>query len=183
MLGWLIFLIGSLFIIWISRKSLLAPRSHGFFRFFAWELIFGLAILNLQGWFQNWLAWHQILSWILLCLSFVPLILGIHSLRTGGKPTAEARSEPQLLGFERTTVLVTSGIFKFIRHPLYSSLLILNWGLYFKSPSVLELLLALAATAMLIATARADEQECIQVFGAQYRSYMLHTRMFIPYVF
>ena len=100
-----------------------------------------------------------------------------------GKPDSTERPEPQLLAFERTTQLVTDGIYKYIRHPLYSSLFILNWGIFFKRPSLAGMLLSLGASAFLIATAKADEAECMQVFGADYRQYRNHTRMFIPYVF
>ena len=47
-----IFAVGSAGIIYISRASLRAPRSHGFYRFFAWELILALFLLNVDVWFQ-----------------------------------------------------------------------------------------------------------------------------------
>ena len=52
---------------------------------------------------------------------------------------------------------MTSGIYRYIRHPLYSSLFLLTWGIFFKAPGWLGLVLALAASAFLVATARADE--------------------------
>ena len=70
-----------------------------------------------------------------------------------------------------------------IRHPLYSSLLILAWGVFFKDPSWLGGLLALAATLALIATAKADEAECTRFFGFAYQDYMRQTRMFVPFLF
>ena len=39
------------------------------------------------------------------------------------------------------------------------------------------------ATLFLIATARADEAECIPYFGQSYREYMKKTKMFIPLLF
>jgi protein-S-isoprenylcysteine O-methyltransferase Ste14 len=179
----IVFIIATALLVYVSRESLLRPRSHGFYRFLAWELMLGLFLLNAQAWIQNWLAWHQIISWLLLIASVVPLVLGITALRARGKPDSTERPEPQLLAFERTTQLVTDGIYKYIRHPLYSSLFILNWGIFFKRPSLAGMLLSLGASAFLIATAKADEAECMQVFGADYRQYRNHTRMFIPYVF
>lgn len=88
-----------------------------------------------------------------------------------------------LLAFEKTSTLVTTGIYHYIRHPLYSSLLILAWGVFFKDPSWLGGLLALAATLALIATAKADEAECIRFFGPAYQDYMQRTRMFVPFLF
>ena len=71
----------------------------------------------------------------LLIACIVPLIFGVQSLRTRGKPNKEERPDAQLMAFERTTKLVTSGIYKYIRHPLYSSLLLLAWGAFFKAPT------------------------------------------------
>ncbi len=166
----------------ISRRSLLRPRSHGFYRFFAWEAILGLVLINTPYWFKDAFTWHQIISWFLLIVCIIPLVLGVSGLRSHGRADAGARRDPELLGFERTTALVNDGIFGLIRHPLYSSLLLLAWGVFFKDPSLLGGALAAAATLLLVLTARRDEAECLQVFGAEYRQYMQHTRMFIPYV-
>jgi protein-S-isoprenylcysteine O-methyltransferase Ste14 len=168
---------------YVSRKSLRVPGSHGFYRFFAWEAILALIILNAPVWFRDPLAWYQLISWFLLFISLVPLTLGVQLLRTRGKPNREERPEPDLLAFEKTTRLVTSGVYRYIRHPLYSSLLLLNWGVFFKDISLLGELLAILATFFLILTAKADEAECIQTFGADYQEYMKRTKMFIPYVF
>ncbi len=157
-------------------------HSHGFYRFFAWEAILALILLNLPVWFKDPFLWYQILSWILLSLSFIPFVMGVRSLRLIGKPDKEARRDSNLLGFEHTTQLVTTGIYSTIRHPLYSSLFLLNWGVYLKLPSAAGTLLACAATLFLVATAKADERECIQYFGGEYSIYMKRTKMFIPYV-
>ncbi len=178
----IIFGVGSLILILISRRSLLRPRTHGFFRFFAWEAILGLLAVNLPLWFHEPLTWHQLISWPLLFICILPLVLGVIQLRKGGQANGDARSGEELYRFERTTKLVTDGVFGLIRHPLYSSLLILAWGIFFKEPALLGYLLISAATIALFLAARMDEAECLQVFGGEYREYMRHTRMFIPYV-
>jgi protein-S-isoprenylcysteine O-methyltransferase Ste14 len=169
----LIFIFGSVIILWFSWKPLRKPGSHGFYRFFAWEAILGLFVLNVRDWFVNPFAWHQLISWVLLFVSLVPIIYGVLLLRNLGKPTD---------ALEATTRLVTNGIFHFIRHPLYASLLYLAWGIFFKSPSLLEGLIAAVTTAFLYATARADENECLVKFGDEYASYMKQTKMFIPWL-
>ena len=45
------------------------PRSHGFYRFFAWEAILGLFLLNVDFWFRDPFAWYQIIAWTLLFAS------------------------------------------------------------------------------------------------------------------
>jgi protein-S-isoprenylcysteine O-methyltransferase Ste14 len=87
------------------------------------------------------------------------------------------------LSFEKTTALVTTGIYRYIRHPHYSSLLFLDWGIFFKAPSWPGAFLALAASLLLVATARADEAECMRFFGPPYQEFMKQTRMFVPFLF
>lgn len=177
------FVIISLPIIYISRASLPHPRSHGFHRFFAWEAILALFLLNVDFWFRDPFAWYQIIAWILLFISFIPLIFGVQALRSRGKPVDRREGDPSLLAFEKTTSLVTTGVYHYIRHPLYSSLFLLAWGIFFKSPLWWGGILVIIATAFLVLTAKADEAECIKFFGPQYQDYMKKTRMFIPFLF
>ena len=183
MWNWIVFSFLTLFLIYISRASLRAPRSHGFYRFFAWEFILALFLINEKFWFQNPFAWHQLIAWTLLFAALVTLAFGVQALRARGKPVANREGDPSLLAFEKTTQLVTSGVYKYIRHPLYSSLLLLAWGIFFKLPSLVGGGLVITATLFLLATAKADESECIQFFGAEYRDYMQRTKRFIPFLF
>ena len=183
MARWIVFAGVSGILVYVSRASLRAPGSHGFSRLFAWECILALVLLNIGVWFRAPLVWHQLISWALLVTSLVPLYLGVRALVGRGKPTARRESDPQLLAFERTSVLVTTGIYGYIRHPLYCSLLLLAWGIFFKRPSLAGAGLAGTATVFLVLTARADEVECIRYFGPPYETYMKTTRRFIPFVF
>jgi protein-S-isoprenylcysteine O-methyltransferase Ste14 len=176
------FVVLSVPIIYVSRASLRAPRSHGFYRFFAWEFIVALVLLNIPVWFHDPFTWHQVISWVLLVVCFVPLVFGVRSLITRGKPVARREGGDSLLAFEKTSTLVTTGIYHYIRHPLYSSLLLLAWGLFFKAPTWSGVLLVLAATLFLIATAKADEAECTRFFGSPYQDYMKQTKMFLPFL-
>lgn len=183
MTSWIFFGAGSIILVAISWKSLNNLHSHGFYRFFAWECILLLFLINVRYWFRNPFAWYQLIAWMLLVISLFPLVYGVHSLRTSGRPTTKRQGDDSLLGFEKTTSLVTTGIYRYIRHPLYGSLLFLAWGIYFKLPSLIGTALVSVTTAFLFATARADEEECIQFFGDQYIDYMKRTKMFIPKVF
>ena len=179
----ILFAVGSIIITAISWKSLRKPGSHGFYRFFAWEIILGLFLVNVKFWFYKPFVWNQIIAWLLLFASLLPLIFGVHSLRTRGKPAHRRESDSSLLAFEKTTQLVTSGIYRYIRHPLYSSLFLLTWGIFFKSISSLTFVLAGISTVFLVLTAKADEAECTLFFGEYYLEYMKHTKRFVPYIF
>jgi protein-S-isoprenylcysteine O-methyltransferase Ste14 len=178
-----VFAVLSAGIVYVSRASLRSSGSHGFYRFFAWEIIAALFVLNAACWFRDPLSAHQLVSWFLLIVCVIPLAFGVHSLAAKGKPVKKREDEPGLLAFEKTTVLVTTGIYAYIRHPLYSCLLFLAWGIFFKAPSGYGALLAAAATFFLLATARADEAECIRFFGQPYRDYMKQTKRFVPFLF
>ncbi len=171
---------------YVSRASLKDAHSHGFYRFFAWECILGLFFLNfisLRQWFDDPFSVRQLISWFLLIACIVPAAHGIHLLRTQGKPDARRPHDAPLVWIEKTTQLVTTGAFKYIRHPLYSSLLLLAWGVFFKHPSWLGGGVVLGATGFLLVTAKVEEAENVRYFGAAYRGYMQHTKMFIPFVF
>jgi protein-S-isoprenylcysteine O-methyltransferase Ste14 len=183
MLKLIVFVVLSVPIVYISRNSLRSPHSHGFFRFFAWEAILALVLLNLDCWFCDPFAAHQIISWALLLISIYPVVEGIHLLRRVGKPSETRQADVPMLDFEKTTTLVTTGLYKYIRHPLYSSLLFLAWGVFFKAPSWLGGVLALWATLFLIATAKMDEAEDVRFFGPAYETYRKQSKMFIPFLF
>ncbi|MBN1147022.1 MAG: isoprenylcysteine carboxylmethyltransferase family protein [Anaerolineales bacterium] len=177
-----IFVLATGGLLYVSRLSLRSFKLHGFYRFFAWEAILVLVLLNLDDWFRTPFAPHQLISWSLLLLSLFLVIHGFHLLRLGGEPDAQ-RQEAGLLGLEKTTRLVTSGAYNYIRHPLYSSLLCLAWGVFFKSPSWIGGALAACASLFLTLTAKTEEAENIRYWGEEYRGYMERTKMFIPYLF
>jgi protein-S-isoprenylcysteine O-methyltransferase Ste14 len=182
MAGWLVFGIGSLPILWISRGSLRRRDAHGFYRFFAFEAILGLVALNLPTWLRDPFSPRQLASWALLLASLLLAVHGFTLLRRAGKPDPGIE-DPTRLGVEKTTCLVRSGAYRVIRHPLYASLLALAWGVFLKAPSWLGLTLAVVATGALYLTARVEEQENLRNFGPAYGEYMRETRMFIPFVF
>jgi protein-S-isoprenylcysteine O-methyltransferase Ste14 len=179
---WLVFLIGSVPIIWVSRGSLRSRDAHGFYRFFAFEAILGLIALNAAVWFRDPFSPRQLASWALLLTSLLLAVHGFYLLRRVGKPDHSIEDAARL-GIEKTTRLVRSGAYRFIRHPLYASLLALAWGAFLKAPSWLAVLLVAVATGAVYLTARVEEQENLRHFGAEYAEYMRETRMFVPFVF
>ncbi len=182
LLRFAIFALASAGLVCVSRASLRRPHAHGFWRFWAWEAIAALVVLNAPAWFRGPLAWQQLISWTLLVSSLIPLTFSLRQLRRARRAEHE-RPDAALLGFEKTAELVTSGVYRTIRHPMYSSLLLLAWGVFWKAPSWAGAVLVAAATACLIATARTEERENVRFFGAAYTAYIQRTRMFIPFLF
>jgi protein-S-isoprenylcysteine O-methyltransferase Ste14 len=174
-----VFALASVLLLWLSREPLRRPGSHGFYRFFAAECILALFVRSSGTSGGHWLATHQLLSHGLMVTSVVLLVLGLYQLRRHGEANRQ-RDDAALLAFERTTTLVRTGIYRYIRHPMYASLLALAWGSYCHDLDDGSLLLALLASGFLVATARADERECAQYFGDDYQAYRRNTKMFIP---
>ncbi len=166
-----LFIFGSLLIVAISWGSLWNPTSHGFYRFFAFEAILALIVVNASAWFENPFGPLQILSWICLLGSITLAGTGFWYLVRAGKPSGR---------FENTTELVISGPYRSIRHPLYGSLLLLAWGTFLKDVAIVSVLLVCAATAMLVATAKVEEKANLKKFGDAYGEYSHRTKMFLP---
>ncbi len=169
-----IFLIATSGILWFSWKPLHDRRAHGFYRFFAFEAILALILLNAERWFSDPFSPLQLASWLFLLVSLFLVIHGFYLLRAVGKPSGN---------FENTSTLVRIGAYRYIRHPLYSSLLFLAWGAFLKDLTLFGAVLVLLATAALLATAKVEEAENISKFGADYRAYVMTTKLFVPFVF
>jgi len=164
-----------------SFRSIIRPHTHGFARFFGWEIMIWIYLSVKTFWFVKIFSFHQIVSWILLAISVFFALKGFVNLLLKGKPSKE-RSEKHLFNFEKTTELVETGIYKYIRHPLYASLIYMRWGMTLKNPTFMLIILTITATWLFYITAKKDEKECVEYFGEKYSKYMNHSKMFIPYV-
>jgi protein-S-isoprenylcysteine O-methyltransferase Ste14 len=173
--------VASLLFAWVSRRSLGRPSAHGFSRFFAFEAILALVLINAPRWFADPFGARQLVSWILLGVSLVFVVWGFALLRSLGGANPPGRASP-VFEWENTGRLVTSGIYRHIRHPMYSSLLFLAWGTFLKSMTVAAFVLAGTASLALVAAARAEEAENLAKFGSEYRDYMLRTARFLPFL-
>jgi protein-S-isoprenylcysteine O-methyltransferase Ste14 len=170
----LLWIVTVFFLVITWRVSLKAGRYHGIYRFFSFESILILVLLNWRYWFDEPFAWHQIISWVLLIGSIVPAVEGFRLLRRVGRPEGQ---------FENTTSLVKVGAYRYIRHPLYASLILLGLGIFFKQLSGIGSVLALVNVGAMVATARWEEKEMVDRFGSEYAAYMQETKMFIPRIF
>jgi protein-S-isoprenylcysteine O-methyltransferase Ste14 len=176
-----VFLATSAVIVRFSWRSMRSPLHHGFYRFFAWELLTALLVMNIQYAFHGPGNAYQFIAKACYLASLLLSIHGFRLLGTVGKPD-HARPDPTLFWVEKTTVLVTVGAYRYVRHPLYGSLIFMTIGVYLEAPTVWAGALALPAALFLIASAKVEEYENLQFFGNSYREYMKRTKMFIPFV-
>jgi protein-S-isoprenylcysteine O-methyltransferase Ste14 len=177
-----LFAILSLPVLAISWRSLSSVHNHGFYRFFGWEGILWLIVSNYKYWFTDPFSTHQMISWVLLINGGYLVIAGIIVFVQKGK-IDRSREEKALFGFEKTTRLIDTGVYRHIRHPLYASLIYLTWGICFKNPTPLLVIISLVSSVLFYLTSRYDEKECIAYFGDEYREYMTRSKMFVPFIF
>jgi len=104
-----LFALGSLIIFFLAGRQLKNPGMYGFYSFFVFVGILALLLLNYPYWFIDPFSPLHILSslWLLR--------------RYGGR--RERINMPENFRFENTLYIVDSGLYRYIRHPMYGSLL------------------------------------------------------------
>ncbi len=91
--------------------------------------------------------------------------------RNWGMPMTE-KDDPEL---------VTSGPYRFVRHPIYSGILLAILGSALAT-SLYWLIALVALGVYFVYSARVEERLMTSSFPSAYRSYMAHTKMLIPFV-
>ena len=177
----IVFILGTIFIVLISKKSLRSLKHHGFYRFFVFEFTFVLLLVNIPHWFDYPFTFQQIVAWLLLFISILLLAQSLYFFKeVGGKKRIDDNSAN--FKFENTASLIKEGIYKYIRHPMYGSLLFLALGAMLKDITLISVPLTIAVIIFLVLTAKIEEKENIKSFGLEYEDYMKRTKMFIPFV-
>jgi protein-S-isoprenylcysteine O-methyltransferase Ste14 len=87
---------------------------------------------------------------------------------------------PSVSGVRKDTVLVTAGLYGFVRHPIYLGAFIFLAALTLVAANLLILLPTLALLALLYTSIDDEEDMLIARFGDEYREYMKRTPRFIP---
>lgn len=103
-----LFFAASASILKLSWRALGDWRTHGFYRFFAFELLTALVLWNAPVWFRHPFSVRQLASYLLDATSIALAIEGFRLLHKIGRPSRSAARDPQL-GFENTTTLVAVG--------------------------------------------------------------------------
>jgi protein-S-isoprenylcysteine O-methyltransferase Ste14 len=131
------------------------------------------ALLPDRALYQVGLPWSLPLL-VLMGAASLALLLGL--LQTGPLWFLGLRQlEP---GAREEGELVTGGLYRYVRHPLYSAGLVFIWA----SPrmTVNTLALSVGLTVYLIIGARYEERKLLRLYGDAYAAYRRKTPMFIP---
>lgn len=131
-----------------------------------------LAILAV-GPLQRTAGWPRLAPWIGGLLFIAGAVFGIAGVRALGRnrtPFPALRAEHHL---------VQSGVYRVVRHPLYTSLILLGlgWGLIWSSPLTLALTVALAV--VLDGKARVEERLLLERYR-EYADYQTRVARLLP---
>ncbi len=77
--------------------------------------------------------------------------------------------------------LVTTGAYNYIRHPMYTSVILMMFAVLAASPAFLELLLFSLLIGVLVLKAKREEKLWCG-HDASYLDYQKRTKLFIPYI-
>jgi protein-S-isoprenylcysteine O-methyltransferase Ste14 len=166
----------------ISRHMEQAARREGKARIAARAILAPFWFLGfvLYAIYPDWMAAFSIplpdlLRWIMVAASIATIPFMMWGYRTLGK----AWTPPKLL-LGREHVLVTSGPYHYIRHPIYTAGFTFMVTLAISTANWLVLVPMVAGTALLCAQVRREEAILIDRFGDEYREYMKRTPRFLP---
>jgi protein-S-isoprenylcysteine O-methyltransferase Ste14 len=95
-------------------------------------------VWNASRWFREPLSIQQIVSWTIIVGSTALAVHGVHLLRSVG------RAQRRVM--ENTRSVVEVGAYRYIRHPLYASLMFFGWGVFFKGLDVSTWLISVQRT-------------------------------------
>jgi len=165
----------------LSWRSLFSMKNHGFFRFIVWECILWISVCNHRYIFVLEFDFARIISSILMMTSLVLVLSAVYFMKKKGNAAGQ-REDTTLFDFEKTTELVDCGVFGYIRHPMYGSLLCLSWGILLRHIETALIIVALISTGACVIAALIEEKENIDYFGDKYTRYQLKTKMFIPFI-
>jgi protein-S-isoprenylcysteine O-methyltransferase Ste14 len=170
---WIIFAIMSTLIVFKFRKELFAFQRHGPYMFVAAQGLLTLFIFNAGSMFESASSPRQVFSWTLIALSASLALSGFYGLKTYGRAVQD---------WENTTRLVQKGVFRYIRHPLYASLMLLAVGMLLKDVSLRAAAACLLTICFLAAASRAEEWENTAKFGKEYERYTCDTKRYLPFI-
>ena len=129
----------------------------------------------------HWLDWSAIelasnLRWVGVGLGLISILFLAWAHQTLGKNW----NVPGVV--KEQQVLVTSGPYQWIRHPMYSAFALIAVAYWLISTNWFIALIGLAYWIIVVAKVGTEETALMEKFGDAYRTYMKHTGRFLPRV-
>jgi protein-S-isoprenylcysteine O-methyltransferase Ste14 len=150
-------------------------------------ILFGLRLMGLLmfvggvAWMINprWMAWSSLplpvwLRWLGLAAAGLGGILFVWAVHTLGKNLTDT------VVTRRDHSLVTSGPYRWVRHPFYVACLLAVPGVSLAMANWYFLVVAGIGLGLLVVRTRIEEEKLIERFGDDYRDYMKRVGRFVP---
>ena len=129
--------------------------------------IIGLMVLFSKGFFSSALS---------ISIFTIGLLLGIWALRHN--QLGNFNIQPKI---KKDSNLITTGIYGYIRHPMYSSVIIIMFAFLVSSPIFIEIILFIFLIVVLLLKATREESLWL-LHDEAYGEYKRRTRFFVPFV-
>ncbi len=110
------------------------------------------------------------LGWLLMGLGLLLTVVAQRHMGTSWRIGVDGRH----------TALVTAGLFRFVRNPIFSSMLLMVTGLVLVTPSPWTVMGWFNGALLLGMQARLEEQHLLASHGAAYRAYASAVGRFVP---
>ena len=124
---------------------------------------------------------------MLLSINALPNIFAIFIFLVGATIGIWALSHNQLGNFniqpniKEGCILITSGIYRWVRHPMYSSVILMMLGIFITNPSLVMSILFILLVIVLLLKAKREESLWLR-HDTDYLKYRKKTKYFIPYI-
>lgn len=164
-----------------ATREPLDRRQEGLFILFTLRPVALVAALGAIAWMINpsWMAWSSLalpawVRWTGVGVGVAGGMLLVWAMNSLGRNLTDT------VVTRKDHTLVTSGPYRFVRHPFYDagalyflavSLVTANWFLF---------LICAAVFAMIVFRTRREEERLLARFGDDYRDYTERTRRFLP---
>ncbi len=93
------------------------------------------------------------------------------------------RNYSSMLRIREGHQLITHGIYKYVRHPVYTGTLLRTFAIPIYTTSLLGFLFALVGIPLFIYRIGVEEKMLIEEYGDEYLKYMKATSKLIPYIY
>jgi protein-S-isoprenylcysteine O-methyltransferase Ste14 len=168
-----IYLTSALVIFILFRGRLHSKTPHSPYLFFALLALLLQLVLNLDFLYTRRIYPLGILSTLFFSGGLFFVLAASYSLKKFGTPVP---------CWEETVHLVTQGIYRYVRHPFNTGLILLSLGILLRRMNLTSALSCTLSLILLLAATIKEEAENRMKFGSVYNSYIKATKAFIPFL-
>jgi protein-S-isoprenylcysteine O-methyltransferase Ste14 len=140
-------------------------------------ILHGLNISNIPGFYRINIFDHRVINYLGFALGTLGLLICVIAQIKMGNSWRVGIDQDQ------TTILVTTGIFRFVRNPTYTGLFFLSFGVWMIFPTMAFLLWVLIFYISIEFQVRLEEEFLTKTHGEKYTQYSQTTKRYIPFLY